>query len=91
MPDETASPAPAAAADPAINILTGVLIGGAVLIAILGTLLPGWLGMTGSIGLVLSLAFYAVAATDVAIAFWLRARMKKAPRMTAPGGTVQRQ
>lgn len=72
----------------ATTILTAAILGGAVIIAAIGTFLPDLIGMEGTPALVLRLVFYAVAAVDVAIAFWLRARFSKARQVG--GGTVQR-
>ena len=60
------------------SVLTAAVISGAVIIAVLGTFLPDLIGLEGTPALALRLVFYAVAALDVAIAFWLRARINKA-------------
>lgn len=88
MPDETSkAPSPATA-----SILTAAILSGAVVIAAVGTFLPDLIGMDGTPALALSLVFYAVAAIDVAIAFWLRGRINKARQASGRnGGTVQRQ
>ena len=69
------------------RVLNAAIISGAVIIAVLGTFLPDLIGIEGTPALVLRLVFYAVAAIDVAIAFWLRARISKAQKS---GGAVQR-
>jgi protein-S-isoprenylcysteine O-methyltransferase Ste14 len=70
------------------SIVTAAILSGAVIIAVVGTFLPELIGMKGTPAIILRLVFYAVAAIDVAIAFWLRARLNKARRIG--GGTVQR-
>ena len=60
------------------SILTAAILCGALVIAVVGTFLPDLIGMDGTPGLVLRLVFYAVAAVDVAVAFWLRGRINKA-------------
>ena len=72
MPDHSAK-APNSA-----SILTAAILSGALVIAAVGTFLPDLIGMDGTPGLVLRLVFYAVAAVDVAVAFWLRGRINKA-------------
>jgi len=88
MPDETSkAPSPATA-----SILTAAILSGAVVIAAVGTFLPDLIGMDGTPALALRLVFYAVAAIDVAIAFWLRGRISKARQAGGRnGGTVQHQ
>jgi hypothetical protein len=85
MPDDR-SKAPNSA-----TVVMAAVISGAVIIAVLGTFLPDLIGMEGTPALVLRLVFYAVAAIDVAIAFWLRARISKARQASGrSGNTVQR-
>jgi len=88
MPDETSkAPSPATA-----SILTAAILSGAVVIAAVGTFLPDLIGMDGTPALALRLVFYAVAAIDVAIAFWLRGRISKARQASGrSGNTVQHQ
>lgn len=62
---------------------------GAVILAVIGTFLPDLIGLTGWPAIAMRLVFYAIAAIDVAIAFWLRARIRKAG--SRGSGTVQRQ
>lgn len=85
MPNETKTPPPNAA-----TIVMAAILVGAVIVAIIGTFLPGWVGLTGGPAIALQLVFYAVAAIDVAVAFWLRARIRKV-RSSRSGGTVQRE
>ena len=72
------------------SVVTAAVISGAVIIAVLGTFLPDLIGMEGTPALVIRLVFYAVAAIDVAIAFWLRGRIAKARQASGrSGNTVQ--
>jgi hypothetical protein len=80
MPDDS-SKAPNSA-----TVVVAAVISGAVIIAVLGTFLPDLIGMEGTPALVLRLVFYAVAAIDVAIAFWLRARIAKARQASGRSG-----
>lgn len=77
--------------NPTTSILTLVILSGALIIAVAGTFLPDLIGMEGTPALALRLVFYFVAVVDVAIAFWLRARINKARLASGrDGGTVQR-
>jgi hypothetical protein len=85
MPDGSAK-APNSA-----SILAAAIVSGAVVIAALGTFLPDLIGIEGTPALIVRLVFYAVAAIDVAIAFWLRGRINKARQAGGRGGnTIQR-
>lgn len=77
-----ASPAPA---------ITGSILAGAALIAIVGTLLPGWVGITGAPATWIPIVFYAVALIDVLVALWLWRRLQAARQASSAGGAVQRQ
>jgi hypothetical protein len=92
MPDQKQKIAPASARqdkpNPALPI---ALIISAIMFVILGALLPGLAGMTGLEGTVLSVALWVVAAGDVAIAFYLWTKIKKAHQSANSGGTIQRQ
>ena len=72
MPDDRAK-APNSA-----TVLTAAIVSGAVIIAAIGTFLPDLIGLAGTPAVIFRLVFYAVAAIDVAIAFWLRGRINKA-------------
>lgn len=72
------------------SVVAAAVISGAVIIAVIGTFLPDLIGMEGTPALLIRLVFYAVAAIDVAIAFWLRGRLNKARHASGRGGTVQR-
>ena len=74
------------------SILPAAILSGAAIIAAVGTFMPDLIGIEGTPALALRLVFCFVAVVDVAIAFWLRARLKKASQANARGGgTVQRQ
>jgi hypothetical protein len=85
MPDQ-----PQKSARSAPNALMAIILVGAALVAILGTILPMMIGLTGTPALILRLAFYGVAVVDVAIAFWLRGRVRRA-QASRTGAAVQRQ
>lgn len=71
------------------TILMGSIFSGAVIIAAIGTFLPGLIGLSGTPAIIIPLVFYAVAAIDVGVAFWLRAKIRAARRQS--GSPVQRQ
>lgn len=73
-------------ASPAIIV---ALLFSAVMLAVLGTILPGMMELPEPGGLIMRLALYAATAGDVAIALWFRSRMKKT--RAGSGGTIQRQ
>lgn len=81
QPDPSSKPA-----NPAIIV---VLLFSAVMLVVLGTILPGMMELPEPGGLIMRLALYAAAAGDVAIALWFRSRMKRTRAGT--GGTIQRQ
>jgi hypothetical protein len=72
-------------------VVTAAILVGAAMIAAIGTFVPELTGMTGPEALWIRLVFYLVAAADVGIALWLRARIRRAQRTDRDGGTVQRQ
>ena len=82
MPDDKPNSANA-------SVVMEAILTGAVIIAVIGTFLPDLIGMEGTPALALRLVFYAVAAIDVAVAFWLRGRINKAQQ--GGGGTMPRQ
>jgi FtsH-binding integral membrane protein len=85
MPEESQKPARSAP-----NAVMAIILVGAALVAILGTILPALIDLAGTPALILRLAFYGVAMVDVAVAFWLRDRIRKA-QASRTGGAVQRQ
>jgi hypothetical protein len=73
------------------TMVMAAVMSGVVIIAVLGTFLPDLIGFEGMPAIILRLVFYAVAAIDVAIAFWLRARIAKARQASGrSGNTVHR-
>jgi hypothetical protein len=72
------------------TILMAAILVGAVIIAVVGTFLPDLIGIEGTPALVLRLVFYVVAAVDVAVAFWLRGRLRHA-QARGVGGTTRHQ
>lgn len=83
------NPKPAPPDNAASVVLLAALLAGACLVAVIGTLLPGLIGLSGPPAIIIPLVFYAIAAIDVGIAFWLRARLRKAGQ--SKSGPVQRQ
>lgn len=84
MPDQTNKPPSSGAT----IVMAGIFVG-AVMVAAIGTFLPGWIGLTGTPAIAMQLVFYAIAAIDVGIAFWLRAKLRKV-RSSRNGATVRR-
>lgn len=80
QPPKSAAPSPA--------VIVALLVS-AVMLVVLGTILPGMMAFDGPEGLIMQIAFYVAAAGDVAIALWFRSKLKKA--RAASGGTIQRQ
>jgi hypothetical protein len=77
---------PSKPVSPAIVI---VLLVCALMLVVLGTILPGMAELPEPFGLVMRLVLYVAAAGDVALALWFRSRMKKT--RTGTGSTIQRQ
>jgi hypothetical protein len=73
------------------NVLTVAMLIAAAMFVALGVFLPQLSGMTGPEGTVMAIALYLAAAGDVAVAFYLRAKIKKAQQAASSGGTIQRQ
>ena len=89
--DDSAGTKPAEAKAPNPNLLAGAMIFGAVLTAVIGTAVPALAEMTGPEATWIPFVFYAIAALEVILAMWLRARLIKALGAARPGaGTVQR-
>jgi hypothetical protein len=87
-----AAPTPSSGrANPAPVIVISILAGAAA-IAIVGTLLPGWAGITGAPAAWIPIVFYAIALADIAVAAWLWRKLKAIRRSPSPAsGPVQRQ
>lgn len=73
------------------NVLAGAMIVGAILVAVIGTLMPSLVELTGPEAIWIPVIFYGIAAFEVVIALYLRARLLKARRPLSSGGTIQRQ
>ena len=86
MAQPNQSSKPATGTHPAIVL---ALLVSAVMLIALGTILPSMMELEGPEGLILSVALYAAAAGDVAIALWFRSKLKN--ERAASGGTVRRQ
>jgi hypothetical protein len=80
---------PPPANKPPVSPLIVLALLSAVMLAVLGTVLPGMLDFAGPERWMISGVFYLAAAGDVAIALWFRSKIKKAS--AASGGTIQRQ
>jgi hypothetical protein len=83
-------PADSPKAPNSATVLMAVIVSGAVIVAVIGTFLPDLIGIEGTPAIILRLVFYAVAAIDVVVAFWLRGRINKARQASGRGGnTIQ--
>lgn len=92
MPDQEAKAGSAASAKTSANTLTAAMIVGAIMLVVVGTMLPALAGLTDPEATWIPLVFYALAAAEVLIAFYLRAMIKRTQRSKASsGGTIQRQ
>ncbi|HEX6120623.1 MAG TPA: hypothetical protein VFZ03_14335 [Dongiaceae bacterium] len=60
------------------------VLAGAAMVAIVGTLLPGWVGITGAPAIWIPIVFYAVALIDVLVARWLWRRVLAARQDRRP-------
>jgi len=68
------------------------VLAGAAFVAVIGTLLPGLVGITGAPAVWIPIVFYAVAAGDVLIALWLWRKLKAMREGSShSSGPVQRQ
>lgn len=81
-----------------IATLFVALLIGSVLIALIATFLPPYVGLDPETTMIMRIVLYAAAALNVAQAFWLRAKLSKQlpPEQRSAGerksgGTVQRQ
>jgi hypothetical protein len=73
-----------------IVLVASVLVG-AVLVATIGTLVPGLAGITGAPAFWIPVVFYAIAVADVLVALWLWRKLKAMRPPSSPGtGPVQR-
>lgn len=81
-----------------ITVLFGAMLIGSVLIALIGTFAPPYIGLDPETAMMMRIVCYAGAAIGAGQAFWLKARLTKQlppeERSTGErktGGTVQRQ
>jgi hypothetical protein len=81
----TPGPKPGAGGANAVPaIVAASVLAGAAMLAIIGTLLPGWVGITGAPAAWIPLVFYAVALIDVLVALWLWRRVQAARQGRGP-------
>jgi hypothetical protein len=76
-----------------ITALFLALLTGSVLIALIATFLPPYVGLDDETTMIMRIALYAVAVLNVGQAFWLKAKLTKQlpPEERRTGGIVQRQ
>ena len=76
-----------------ITALVIAMLIGSVLVALIATFLPPYVGLDPETTTLMRIALYAVAALNVGQAFWLRAKLTKQlpPEERRTGGTIQRQ
>lgn len=84
---QSSEPKPAA---PSPAIVAALLVS-AVMLVVLGTILPEMMEFSGLERWLMSGVFYLAAAGDVAIALWFRSKSRKARAAAASGGAIQRQ
>jgi hypothetical protein len=72
-----------------IVLVASVLVG-AVLVATIGTLVPGLAGITGAPAFWIPVVFYAIAVADVLVALWLWRKLKAMRPSSHGSGPVQR-
>lgn len=88
MTDKTANPGKPGADGAPLRLIAGMLVLSAAAIAVIGSLVPGWLGFEAPLATWISLVFYVVAAGDLLIALWFWRRQAKPAE---GGGAVKRQ
>jgi hypothetical protein len=76
-----------------IKVLFIAMLVGSVLIALLATFLPPYVGLDDETTMMMRIILYAAAALSVGQAFWLKAKLTKQlpPEERKTGGTIQRQ
>ena len=76
-----------------ITALFVAMLLGSVLVALIATFLPPYVGLDPETTMIMRIALYAAAALNVGQAFWLKAKLTKQlpPEDRKTGGTVQRQ
>jgi len=85
------APNPGNGSKTAPAVLVASVLAGAAFVAIIGTLLPGLIGITGAAAIWIPIVFYAVAVADVLVALWLWRKLKTMRQPSQQGsGPVQR-
>ena len=76
-----------------IKALFIAMLIGSILIALLATVLPPYVGLDDWTTMMMRIVLYAAAALSVGQAFWLKAKLTKQlpPEERKTGGTIQRQ
>ena len=75
-----------------IKALFVVMLIGSVLVALIATFLPPYVGLDPETTTIMRIALYAVAALNVGQAFWLKAKLtRQLPPEERGTGTIQRQ
>jgi membrane protein implicated in regulation of membrane protease activity len=73
-----------------IVVVASVLVG-AIMIAVIGTLVPGMAGITGAPAFWIPVVFYAIAVADVLVALWLWRKLNSMRQPSShSSGPVQR-
>jgi membrane protein implicated in regulation of membrane protease activity len=73
-------------------VLVASILVGAVMVAVIGTFVPGLASITGAPAFWIPIAFYAIAVADVLVALWLWRKLKGMRQSSSRGGgPVQRQ
>lgn len=76
-----------------IRALFIALLIGSVLIALIATFVPPYVGLDDETAMIMRIALYAVAVLNVGQAFWIKAKLTKQlpPEARKTSGTIQRQ
>ena len=76
-----------------IRVLFIAMLMGSVLVALIATFLPAYVGLDDEMTMMMRVILYGAAALNVGQAFWLKAKLSKhlPPEERKPGGAIQRQ
>lgn len=76
-----------------ITVLFVALLIGSLLMALIATVVPPYVGLDGETTAIMRIALYAVAALNVGQAFWIRAKLSRQlpPEERKTGNTIRRQ
>ena len=76
-----------------IKVLFIAMLMGSVLVALIATLLPAYVGLDDETTLMMRVVLYGAAALNVGQAFWLKAKLTRQlpPEERKTGGAIQRQ